>query len=198
MGQFKVILRKKTPLVTASSPPTRALNKHKNVGKSNKHCYNSAVSLALKQEKRGIDQYPEKSTWSKRDRGRWRDCGVMFLKLTSRWFQETCRQFFESLWNTVEQFEVKTGAFYFSFEKRSQKTFSAEGFRKCLESKSVFCLLLYVFYDVCVVHLQCFIEEIKSCSGLLLLTLIWTFVCLIRLSFGCITKHLMSVPSGNS
>ena len=64
---------------------------------------------------------------------------------------------------------AKTGAFYFLFEKRSQKTFRAEGFRKCLESKSVLCFLLSVVYDV-FLHLQYFIEEIKSCSGVLLLT----------------------------
>ena len=64
---------------------------------------------------------------------------------------------------------AKTGAFYFLFEKRSQKTFRAEGFRKCLESKSVICFLLSVVYDV-FLHLQYFIEEIKSCSGVLLLT----------------------------
>ena len=64
---------------------------------------------------------------------------------------------------------AKTGAFYFLFEKLSQKTFRAEGFRKCPESKLVLCFLLCVVYDV-FVHLQCFIEEIKSCSGVLLLT----------------------------
>ena len=92
---------------------------------------------------------------------------------------------------------AKTGAFYFLFEKRSQKTFRAEGFLKCLESKSVLCFLLSVVYDV-FLHLQYFIEEIKSCSGVLLLTQIFfSFVCLICSSFGCITKHLMSGPSGN-
>ena len=64
---------------------------------------------------------------------------------------------------------AKTGAFYFLFEKRSQKTFRAEGFQKCLESKSVLCFLLSVVYNV-FLHLQYFIEEIKSCSGVLLLT----------------------------
>ena len=64
---------------------------------------------------------------------------------------------------------AKTGAFYFLFEKRSQKTFRAEGFRKCLESKSVLCFLLSVVYIV-FLHLQYVIEEIKSCSGVLLLT----------------------------
>ena len=54
---------------------------------------------------------------------------------------------------------AKTGAFYFLFEKRSQKTFRAEGFRKCLESKSVLCFPLSVVYDV-FLHLQYFIEEI--------------------------------------
>ena len=64
---------------------------------------------------------------------------------------------------------AKTGTFYFLFEKRSQKTFRAEGFRKCLESKSVLCFLLSVVYEV-FLHLQYLIEEIKSCSGVLLLT----------------------------
>ena len=91
---------------------------------------------------------------------------------------------------------AKTGAFYFLFEKRSQKTFRA-GFRKCLESKSVLCFLLSVVYDV-FLHLQYFIEEIKPFSGVLLLTqFFFSFVCLICSSFGCITKHLMSGPSGN-
>ena len=91
---------------------------------------------------------------------------------------------------------AKTGAFYFLFDKRSQKTFRAEGFRKCLESKSVLCFLLSVVYDV-FLHLQYFIEQIKSCSGVLLLTQIFSFVSLICSSFGYITKHLMSGPSGN-
>ena len=43
---------------------------------------------------------------------------------------------------------AKTGAFYFLFEKRNQKTFRAEGFRKCLESRSVLCFLLSVVYNV--------------------------------------------------
>ena len=67
---------------------------------------------------------------------------------------------------------AKTGAFYFLFEKRSQKTFRAEGFRKYLAGKSVLCFLLSVVYDV-LFHLQYFIEEIKSCSGVLLLTQIF-------------------------
>ena len=69
----------------------------------------------------------------------------------------------------MEQFVAKTGAFYFLFEKPSQKTFRAEGFRKCLGSKLVLRFLLSVVYDV-FVHLQCFIEETKSCLGVLLLT----------------------------
>ena len=69
---------------------------------------------------------------------------------------------------------AKTGAFYFLFEKRSQKTFRAERFRKCLESYSVLCFLLSVVYDV-FLHLQYFIEEIKSCSGVLLLTQFFFF-----------------------
>ena len=69
----------------------------------------------------------------------------------------------------MAQFVAKTGTFYFLFDKRSQKTFRAEGFRKCLESKSALCFLLSVVYDV-FLHLQYFIEEIKSCSGVLLLT----------------------------
>ena len=77
-----------------------------------------------------------------------------------------------------------------------KKTFRAEGFRKCLESKSVICFLLSVVYDV-FLHLQYFIEEIKSCSGVLLLTQFFSFVSLICSFFGCITKHLMSGPSGN-
>ena len=64
---------------------------------------------------------------------------------------------------------AKTGAFYFLFEKGSQKTFRAEGFRKCLESKSVLCFPLSVVYDV-FLHSQYFVEELKSCSGVLLLT----------------------------
>ena len=64
---------------------------------------------------------------------------------------------------------AKTGAFYFLFERRSQETFRAEGFRKYLESKSILCFLLSVVYDV-FLHLQYFIEDIKSCSGVLLLT----------------------------
>ena len=91
---------------------------------------------------------------------------------------------------------AKTGAFYFLFEKRSQKTFRAEGFRKCLESKSVLCFLLYVVYDV-FLHLQYFIEEIKSCSGVLLLTQFFFVRFLFCSFFGCITKHVMSGPSGN-
>ena len=42
-------------------------------------------------------------------------------------------------------------------------------------------------YDAFVVHLH-----------VLLLTLVCSFVCLICSSFGCITKHLTSVPSGKS
>ena len=91
---------------------------------------------------------------------------------------------------------AKTGAFYFIFEKRSQKTLRAEGFRKCLERKSVLCFLLSVVYDV-FLHLQYFIEEIKSCSGVLLSTHFFSFVSLICSFFGCITKQLMSGPSGN-
>ena len=54
------------------------------------------------------------------------------------------------------------------------------------------------FYDTFVVHLQ-YLKEIKSCSGVLLLTRVCSFVCLICSSFGClITKHLMSpYVSGN-
>ena len=92
---------------------------------------------------------------------------------------------------------AETGAFYFLFEKRSKKTFRAEGFRKCLESKSVLCFLLSVVYDV-FLHLQYFIKEIKSCSRVLLLTqFFFSFVSLICSFFGCITKHLMSGRSGN-
>ena len=67
---------------------------------------------------------------------------------------------------------AKTGAFYFLFENRSQKPFRAEGFRKCLESKPVLYFLLSLVYDV-LLHLQYFIEEIKSCSGVLLLNAIF-------------------------
>ena len=74
---------------------------------------------------------------------------------------------------------AKTGAVYFLFEKRSHKTFRAEGFRKCLDSKSVLCFLLSVVYDV-FLHLQYFVEEIKSCSGVLLLTQFF-FVCFFNL-----------------
>ena len=84
------------------------------------------------------------------------------------------RKFFASSYerscNTVEQFEAYTGILYFLFEQRSQKTLRAKSIRKCPESKSVLCFLLYVFHDVFVVHLQC-LEEINSCSGVLLLTL---------------------------
>ena len=44
----------------------------------------------------------------------------------------------------MEQFEAKTSAFYFLFEKQSQKTFREEGFPKCLESKSILRFLRHI------------------------------------------------------
>ena len=91
---------------------------------------------------------------------------------------------------------AKTGAFYFLFEKRNQKTFRAEGLRKCLESRSVLCFLLSVVYNV--FTFAVFYRRNKVVLRRAVVNAIFfSFVCLICSSFGCITKHLMSGPSGN-
>ena len=74
----------------------------------------------------------------------------------------------------------KTRRFLLFIRKTKSKTFRADGFRKCLESETVLCFLLSVVYDV-LLHLQYFIEEIKPCSGVLLLTQLFFFVRLFNL-----------------
>ena len=89
---------------------------------------------------------------------------------------------------------AKTGAFCSLFVKRSQKTFRAEGFRKCLESKSVLCFLLSVVIR-CVFIFAVFYRRNKVVLKRAVVNAIFfSFVCLICSSFGCITKHLMSGP----
>ena len=69
------------------------------------------------------DQWPGEA----RDQNVIKAGGVMFLKLASQRFQEFVT-FFISSWDAVEQFEAKTGAFYFLFEKWSQKTLEQKVF----------------------------------------------------------------------
>ena len=79
---------------------------------------NIEVNVINDQGKHVIKKWLWLVAWS------WRDV----LKLTSWRYQEICRLFFESPWIKVEQFEAKTRAFYFLFEKRIQRTFREEGF----------------------------------------------------------------------
>ena len=111
-----------------------------NVSRSGYDTFSSYVSRAGYIEVNTINDQEKHvvKTWLRLVAWFWGDV----LKLTSRRFQEICRQVCETSWNRVEQFEAKTSAFYFLFEKRSQKTFRGEGCRKCLESKSVLCFLL--------------------------------------------------------
>ena len=51
----------------------------------------------------------------------------------------------------LRQSEAKTGAVYFIFERRSQKTLREERFRKWLGSKSVLCFLLRCICRTCAV-----------------------------------------------
>ena len=78
----------------------------------------------------------------------------------------------ETQWNSLWQsgLWLKPVLFTFYLKNKVKKTVRAGRFRKCL--KSVLCFLLSVVYDV-FVHLQCFVEEIKSYSGVLLLTQIF-------------------------
>ena len=84
----------------------------------------------------------------------------------------------------MEQFEGKTGAFYFLFEKRSHKTFKEEGFRKCLESKSVLSFLLRCIYRTFAVFrrnkavLRCAV--VNAC---LFVRLFYMFICNLFLFF---------------
>ena len=74
----------------------------------------------------------------------------MIMKLTSQRFQEICRWFFESSWNKVEQFEAKTGAFYFTFQKEVKNHLENNDLGNAWKVSWFFAF----FYDAFVVHLQ--------------------------------------------
>ena len=144
--------------------------------------------------------YPERDTlrwtWSMtrkaRDQNMTNAGGVMFwcsLLSGSRKFVPSSLKVLETQWNSL-RLKPALSTFYSKNEVR--KHLEKKDFENAWKVSRFFAF----FYDAFVVNLQC-LEEIKSCSGVLLLTLVCSFVCLNCSSFGCITKHLMSVPLGN-
>ena len=135
------------------------------------------------------DQWPGKAC----DQNMTKAGGVMFwrsLLRDSRKFVASSSKV-ETQWNSLR---LKPALSTFYLKNEVEKHLEQKDFKNALKVSR----FVAFFYDVFVVCFQC-LEEIKSCSGVLLfITLICLFIYLICSSFGCITKYLMSVPLGNS
>ena len=92
---------------------------------------------------------------------------------------------------------AKTGAFYFYSKNEVKKLLEQKDFENAWKVGS---LLSFVRSLRCVFTFAVFYRRNKVALRRAVVTcnaIFFSFVCLICSSFGCITKHLMSGPSGN-